>query len=35
MNMQCSLIQELKLYKFKLDYNSTKATKNIYVKGGS
>ena len=29
MKMQCSLIQELMLYDFKLDHNFVEATKNI------
>ena len=30
MNMQCSLVKELMLYKFKLGHNTAKATKIIY-----
>ena len=34
MNMQCSLIWEIMLYKFELGHNTVKATKNIcYGKG--
>ena len=34
MNVQCSLIGELKIYKFELCHNSVEAMKNIYwVKG--
>ena len=34
MNVQCSLIQELMLYEFKLDHNAAEATKKICgVKG--
>ena len=34
MNVKCGLIQELRIYEFKLGYNAMEATKNIsYVKG--
>ena len=34
MHIQCSLIQKLMFYEFKMGYNTTEATKNIcYVKG--
>ena len=34
-NVQCSLIQELRFYVFKLGYNTTEATKNIGCTEGS
>ena len=30
MNMQSSLIREIILYEFKLNYNATEATENIF-----